>query len=50
MPGYPMYYLNVLAGSSAKRTMDFCDDPDHAWIRDSWKTQVPDPRVPWKSD
>jgi 5-deoxy-glucuronate isomerase len=50
MPGYPMYYLNVLAGPSAKRTMDFCDDPDHAWIRDSWKTQSPDPRVPWRCD
>ena len=47
MPGYPMYYLNVLAGPSEKRTMDFCDDPNHAWIRESWKTQSPDPRVPW---
>ena len=50
MPGYPMYYLNVLAGPSEKRTMDFCDDPNHAWIRESWKTQSPDPRVPWKCD
>ena len=50
MPGYPMYYLNVLAGPSEKRTMDFCDDPNHAWIRESWKTQSPDPRVPWKSE
>lgn len=47
MPGYPMYYLNVLAGPNEKRTMDFCDDPNHAWIRESWKTQSPDPRVPW---
>ena len=50
MPGYPMYYLNVLAGPNEKRTMDFCDDPNHAWIRESWKTQSPDPRVPWICD
>jgi 5-deoxy-glucuronate isomerase len=50
MPGYPIYYLNVLAGPNEKRTMDFCDDPNHAWIRESWKTQSPDPRVPWKSE
>jgi len=48
MPGYPMYYLNVLAGENSPRTMDFCDDPNHAWIRQSWKSQIPDPRVPWK--
>jgi len=49
MPGYPMYYLNVLAGDTSPRTMDFCDDPEHAWIRQSWKSQIPDPRVPWKA-
>jgi 5-deoxy-glucuronate isomerase len=48
MPGYPMYYLNVLAGPSRNRTMDFCDDPNHAWLRDSWKNQIPDPRAPWQ--
>ncbi len=48
LPGYPMYYLNVLAGETSPRTMDFCDDPNHAWIRKSWADQTPDPRVPWK--
>lgn len=48
MPGYPMYYLNVLAGDSSPRSMDFCDDPNHAWIRQSWIEQMPDSRVPWK--
>jgi 5-deoxy-glucuronate isomerase len=48
LPGYPMYYLNVLAGETSPRTMDFCDDPNHAWIRQSWKLQDLDPRVPWK--
>lgn len=44
-PGYPMYYLNVLAGPN-DRTLNFCDDPTHAWIRDSWAAQPADPRVP----
>jgi 5-deoxy-glucuronate isomerase len=48
MPGYPMYYLNILAGSAAIRTMDSCDDPNHAWIRESWSGQSADSRIPWK--
>jgi 5-deoxy-glucuronate isomerase len=44
-PGYPMYYLNVLAGPGAERSMAFCDDPAHAWIRDSWAGQDADARV-----
>jgi 5-deoxy-glucuronate isomerase len=44
-PGYPMYYLNVLAGPGAERSMAFCDDPAHAWIRDSWSAQEADPRI-----
>lgn len=35
-PDYPMYYLNVMAGPAAERSMAFCDDPEHAWIRDTW--------------
>jgi len=46
-PGYPMYYLNVLAGAKP-RSMAFCDDPAHAWIRESWARQDPDSRVPWR--
>ena len=45
-PGYPMYYLNVLAGPAEERTMAFCDDPAHAWVRSSWAGQPPDPRLP----
>ncbi len=45
-PGYPMYYLNVLAGPGGSRSTAFCDDPAHAWIRDSWSGQRPDPRCP----
>ncbi len=44
VPGYPMYYLNVLAGPG-ERSMAFCDDAAHAWIRDGWAGEDPDPRV-----
>ncbi|MFI9509913.1 5-deoxy-glucuronate isomerase [Nocardia sp. NPDC052566] len=45
-PGYSMYYLNVLAGPAPERSMAFCDDPAHSWIRDSWAGQPLDPRCP----
>lgn len=45
-PGYPMYYLNVLAGPGGERSMAFCDDPAHHWVRDTWTDMAPDPRVP----
>lgn len=44
-PGYPMYYLNVLAGPN-DRTLNFCDDPAHAHLRASWASIPLDPRVP----
>jgi 5-deoxy-glucuronate isomerase len=46
LPGFPMWYLNVLAGPAAERSLAFSDDPDHAWIRSSWEADTPDPRVP----
>ena len=45
-PGYTMYYLNVLAGPGGERSMAFCDDPTHHWVRDSWSDMPTDPRVP----
>ncbi len=45
-PGYPMYYLNVLAGPGADRSMAFCDDPTHAWVRETWPQAALDPRLP----
>ncbi len=45
-PEYPMYFLNVLAGPAAERTMSFCDDPDHHWIRADWESLELDPRCP----
>lgn len=45
-PGYPMYYLNVLAGPAEDRSMAFCDDPAHSWVRGSWDEQSRDSRCP----
>ncbi|SDQ91218.1 5-deoxyglucuronate isomerase [Thermostaphylospora chromogena] len=45
-PGYPMYYLNVLAGPGEGRSMAFCDDPAHTWVRGEWDDMPPDPRCP----
>jgi 5-deoxy-glucuronate isomerase len=41
-PGYDVYYLNGLAGSS--RSMMVTEDPDHVWLRSSWKET--DARLP----
>jgi 5-deoxy-glucuronate isomerase len=48
-PGYPLYYLNVMAGPAPGRTFAFVDDPPHAWIRDTWTAMPTDPRVPMTS-
>jgi 5-deoxy-glucuronate isomerase len=40
--GYNVYYLNALAGSA--RSMAASDDPDYAWVRQTWKEK--DPRLP----
>jgi len=45
-PGYDMYYLNVLAGPGGERSMAFCDDPAHHWVRDEWENMPLDPRCP----
>jgi 5-deoxy-glucuronate isomerase len=45
-PGYHMYYLNVMAGPGAERAWKIVDDPEHAWLRDTWSSQAVDPRLP----
>ncbi len=40
--GYTTYYLNFLAGSA--QSLANADDPQHAWIKETWTTK--DPRVP----
>lgn len=46
-PGYDLYYLNVMGGPG-ERAWRACDDPVHAWVRDTWGGQAPDPRLPFK--
>jgi len=45
-PGYDLYYLNVMAGPGAERAWLVCDDPAHAWVRETWRGQAVDPRLP----
>ena len=44
VPGYDLYYLNVMAGP--QRAWLICDDPAHAWVRGTWAQQDVDPRLP----
>jgi 5-deoxy-glucuronate isomerase len=41
-PGYNVYYLNFLAGTS--RTLSVTEDPNHVWLKSTWKEM--DPRLP----
>lgn len=49
-PGYDLYFFNIMAGPDPVREWNYTDDPHHAWIRESWKTQSPDPRLPYKKE
>jgi 5-deoxy-glucuronate isomerase len=44
-PGYDLYYLNVMAGPGPERAWRICDDPAHAWVRDTWTGVPVDPRL-----
>jgi 5-deoxy-glucuronate isomerase len=46
-PGYDLYYLNVMAGPGEERAWHICDDPAHAWVRDTWADSPTDPRLPF---
>jgi 5-deoxy-glucuronate isomerase len=45
VPGYDLYYLNVMAGPG-KRVWLISDDPAHSWVREQWAGQAVDPRLP----
>ena len=47
VPGYDLYYLNVMAGPDPERAWLITDDPAHGWVRDTWRDQHPDPRLPY---
>lgn len=46
VPGYDLYYLNVMAGPGSEREWLICDDPAHAWVRGTWEGEPIDPRLP----
>ncbi|MBN9630883.1 MAG: 5-deoxy-glucuronate isomerase [Actinobacteria bacterium] len=46
-PEYDLYYLNVMAGPGHERAWLISDDPRQAWLRDTWTSQQPDPRLPY---
>jgi 5-deoxy-glucuronate isomerase len=48
VPGYDLYYLNVMAGPGPERAWLICDDPAHGWVRQTWESQDVDPRLPFK--
>jgi 5-deoxy-glucuronate isomerase len=48
-PGYPLYYLNVMASDTGPRKLAFVDDEPHHWIRATWKGMALDARLPMTS-
>ena len=46
-PGYDLYFFNVMAGPDPDRSWNITDDPHHAWIRETWHHDDPDPRLPY---
>lgn len=46
-PGYDLYYLNVMAGPGPERAWRTTDDPDHAWVRETWLDLPIDARLPF---
>ena len=48
VPGYDLYYLNVMAGPGDERAWRICDDPAHTWVRGTWDAQEVDPRLPFR--
>jgi 5-deoxy-glucuronate isomerase len=47
VPGYDLYYLNVMAGPGDERAWRICDDPAHGWVRDTWVHEEIDSRLPF---
>ncbi|WOX15467.1 5-deoxy-glucuronate isomerase [Streptomyces sp. N50] len=47
-PGYDLYYLNVMAGPGQDPAWLICDDPAHGWVRETWRSQDVDDRLPFE--
>jgi 5-deoxy-glucuronate isomerase len=48
-PGYPLYYLNVMASDTGPRKLAFTDDARYHWIRATWEGMDLDARLPMTS-
>lgn len=46
--GYTGYYLNILAGNEAIRTMQPIDDPSYAWVRKTWTPELNEGATSWQ--
>lgn len=44
VPGYDLYYLNVMAGPGERRWLA-SDDPAYHWVRSTWEHEQVDPRL-----
>lgn len=49
-PGSDLYFLNVMAGTDPDRSWNITDDPNQAWIRETWHHQDQDPRLPYTAE
>lgn len=47
LPGYDMYYLNVMAGPDPEREWLISDDPAQTWLRGAWADEPVDARLPF---
>ena len=47
IPGTDLYFFNVMAGPDPDRSWNITDDPNQAWIRETWHHQDADPRLPF---
>lgn len=49
-PGADLYFFNVMAGPDPDRSWNITDDPNQAWLRETWHHQDPDPRLPFSAN
>ena len=49
-PGYDLYFLNVMAGPAHKREWLVTEDAAHKWIRDTFRDEAIDERLPYDGE
>jgi 5-deoxy-glucuronate isomerase len=47
VPGYDLYFLNVMAGPEPERAWLLTDDPRHVWAKQVFAADPIDPRLPY---